>query len=81
MALPDPGPKPDRHHEVVSLAERVDALMEQLPAQYKMALHLRYRQQLSYEEMAEVLDIPLGTVKARLHRAHKQMRNLMEQDS
>jgi RNA polymerase sigma-70 factor (ECF subfamily) len=41
-----------------------------------MVVHLRHREQLSYEEIAETLDVPLGTVKARLHRAHHRLRAL-----
>lgn len=78
MALPDHGPRPDRLHEVTSLAERIDSFLERLSPAYRAVLVLRYREQLSYEEMANVLDIPLGTVKARLHRAHRHLRNLME---
>jgi RNA polymerase sigma-70 factor (ECF subfamily) len=78
ISLPDPGPRPDRLHEVTSLAEKIDAYLERLSPAYRAVLHLRYREQLSYEEMAEALDIPLGTVKARLHRAHRHLRNLME---
>jgi RNA polymerase sigma-70 factor (ECF subfamily) len=78
MALPDHGPRPDRLHEVTSLAERIDSFLERLSPAYRAVLVLRYREQLSYEEMADVLDIPLGTVKARLHRAHRHLRNLME---
>lgn len=80
MALPDHGPRPDRLHEVTNLAERIDTFLERLSPAYRAVLVLRYREQLSYEEMAEVLDIPLGTVKARLHRAHRHLRDLMEEE-
>jgi RNA polymerase sigma-70 factor (ECF subfamily) len=78
LALADPGPLPDRLHEIHRLAERVDALLERLSPMYRVILHLRYREQLSYEELAEVLEIPLGTVKARLHRAHETLRRLLQ---
>ncbi|MBD3334191.1 MAG: sigma-70 family RNA polymerase sigma factor [Candidatus Eisenbacteria bacterium] len=78
LALPDEGPAPDRLHETKSLAQRIDALLEKLSPTYRAILHLRYREQLSYEEMAEVLETPLGTVKARLHRAHRKLRELLE---
>jgi RNA polymerase sigma-70 factor (ECF subfamily) len=77
MAIPDAGSTTDRLHETTSLAERMDGLMEKLSTDYRLILHLRYRDQLSYEEMAEVLAVPLGTVKARLHRAHRNLRNLL----
>jgi RNA polymerase sigma-70 factor (ECF subfamily) len=50
------------------LAEVISA-MEELPAPYRAALTLRHMQQLSYQEVADALEIPLGTVKTHLHRA------------
>jgi RNA polymerase sigma-70 factor (ECF subfamily) len=41
-------------------------------------VELRYVQERSYDEIAETLELPLGTVKARLHRAHHQLRAWME---
>ncbi|MBU1702355.1 MAG: sigma-70 family RNA polymerase sigma factor, partial [Candidatus Eisenbacteria bacterium] len=78
MALPGKEPRPDRLHEVTTLAETVETYLERLPPIYRLILHLRYREQLTYEEMAEILGTPLGTVKARLHRAHRHLKNLME---
>lgn len=43
--------------------------VERLPGQYRLLISLRYIQELSYEEIAEVLSMPLGTVKTGLHRA------------
>ncbi len=44
-------------------------VVENLPEKYKNLVILRYFEELSYEEIAIELDIPLGTVKARLFRA------------
>ena len=55
------------------LAEALqDALMELRP-DYREAVLLRFQQGLRYEEIADILDLPLGTVKTHLHRARKQM--------
>ena len=45
-----------------------------MPEHYQAILFLRYREDLAYEEIAEALGIPLGTVKVRLHRAHEILR-------
>ncbi|MDX2246735.1 MAG: sigma-70 family RNA polymerase sigma factor [Bacteroidia bacterium] len=45
--------------------------IERLPEKYRMLVELRYFQELSYEEVAEELQIPLGTVKAQLFRARE----------
>ena len=50
-------------------AESVRKIIAQLPDHLRQILILAYFKQLSYKEMAQVLDIPLGTVKSRLHSA------------
>ena len=55
------------------LQEVLDAMAE-LPPAYRAALTLRHMQQLSYQEVADTLGIPLGTVKTHLHRARAALR-------
>ena len=52
----------------------VMAAMADLPAAYRAALTLRHMQQLSYQEVADALGIPLGTVKTHLHRARAALK-------
>ena len=49
--------------------EAVRALVDQMPEHLRLVLLLGYFQQLPYAEIAEILDIPVGTVKSRLHAA------------
>ena len=70
----DTGPAPDEALRVEWSDERFSALVDELPEHYRAILHLRYREEFSYEEIAETLGIPLGTVKVRLHRAHEGLR-------
>jgi len=49
------------------------ALLERLPAPYRQAVMLFYFEGKSYENIAEMLDIPIGTLKTYLYRARKQM--------
>ncbi len=51
--------------------------IEELPPTQKMLIQLRYQQELSYEEIAGVMQMPLGTVKTGLFRAHSQLRMAM----
>lgn len=74
--LVDPRERPDAIHEHTWLSEKLARIVEMLPDEYRMVIHLRHREQLSYEEIADLLQIPLGTVKARLHRAHRRLREL-----
>jgi RNA polymerase sigma-70 factor, ECF subfamily len=62
------GDRPPRYAEI-DLAP----LMEQLPEKQQQVLRLYYMEDKSYEEVARLLDWPMGTVKAYLHRARKQL--------
>jgi RNA polymerase sigma-70 factor (ECF subfamily) len=51
--------------------------MENLPARYRMVLILRHLQDMTYEEMAEVLTMPIGTIKTHLFRARHLLKERM----
>lgn len=53
-------------------------LMGQLSEKYRLMIELRFFEELSYEEIAEELDLPLGTVKAQLFRAKEILYSLMQ---
>jgi RNA polymerase sigma-70 factor (ECF subfamily) len=67
--LADPDAGPEEHAEQGELARRLEALVQSLPPDSRAAILLRHQQDLPYEEIARVLGVPLGTVKARIHRA------------
>ena len=67
--LPDAGPSLVEDAERVEQAEQVRALIALMPEHLREILVLGYYQQLPYAEIAEILGIPLGTVKSRLHSA------------
>ncbi len=46
-----------------------------LPPDYRAVVELRHFQELSYQEISETLDLPLGTVKTRLFRARRLLRD------
>ena len=74
----DPGLLPD---EVTSHAEeesRAAELIDSLPEHYRIVVMLRHQQDLSYEEIAEALQLPLGTVKARIHRARALLKDRIQ---
>jgi RNA polymerase sigma-70 factor (ECF subfamily) len=52
-------------------------LIESLPPRYRNLITLRYFDELSYEEIAQQLDLPLGTVKAQLFRARYLLGNII----
>ena len=53
-------------------------LVSQLKPRYKILVEKRYFEELSYEEIAQELDLPLGTVKAQLFRARDFLANMIE---
>ena len=52
-------------------------IVDQLKPMYRDLVKLRYFKELSYEEVAETLAIPIGTVKAQLHRSREQLFKIM----
>ncbi len=49
-----------------------------LPAKYRVVLILRHLQEMTYEEMAEILTIPIGTIKTHLFRARNLLKERLE---
>jgi RNA polymerase sigma-70 factor (ECF subfamily) len=58
----------------------VRAALEGLDEKYRSVLILLYYQELSYEQIASVLQCPLKTVETRLYRARRQLRTVMERE-
>ncbi len=58
--------------------EIIRLIIHKLPPKYQTLVNLRYFQELSYEEIAEELKAPLGTVKAQLHRARELLYDLVK---
>lgn len=68
------GHGPARSAELSDLAAQVRRLMQQLPEKQRLVMHLRDVEELSYDEIAETLQISLDQVKVNLHRARKAIR-------
>ncbi len=58
--------------------QRMRDVVEKLKPRYKRLVELRYFEEKSYEEISEILELPLGTVKAQLFRARDFMFELMK---
>ena len=58
----------------------VRSLLAKLPEHYRLVLLLRYWHDLGYEEIAQVVDLPVSTIKARLHRARNALAALVNGD-
>lgn len=68
---------PDVAAEQAALTRALDTALTHLRPEYREAVILRYREELSVEEIGEAMDIPVGTVKTYLFRARKEMAGLM----
>jgi RNA polymerase sigma factor (sigma-70 family) len=71
----DPNPE-----QILMKKQRVKILrriVDQLKPKYRDLVKLRYFKEYSYEEVAQELDLPLGTVKAQLHRSRDQLFKIM----
>jgi len=78
---PEPGPpSPDHADEIVATADAAAALA-QVPEDFRVALVLADVQDLPYDQIAKVLDVPVGTVKSRVHRGRLALARAMGIDA
>ncbi|HUR96459.1 MAG TPA: sigma-70 family RNA polymerase sigma factor [Pyrinomonadaceae bacterium] len=71
-----PKPSPEQDRERSEWRVEIDNVVKRLPGAYRELILLRHGQDLSYDEIAEVTGLPLGTVKNRLFRAREMMREI-----
>lgn len=69
MELPDSTWRPDKHIVADQRNVLINEAIEQLPEKYHRVIVMRHVDELSYDEIATELDLPLGTVKAHIFRA------------
>lgn len=78
--LPDPGAGPDEAFDTNELSTRIRRAISALPADKREIIVLRDYMDMSYAEIADVLDIAPGTVMSRLHRARLALKEAFEND-
>ena len=59
------------------LGDEITEALNALPVDFKTAVLLYDIEDFTYEEMASILDIPIGTVRSRLHRARKSLKKML----
>ncbi len=77
MQLEDGDPLPDRMVDGALKSERIQAALLELPAEFCEAVILRDIQDLSYDDIAEIIQKPIGTVKSRINRGRAMLQNLL----
>jgi len=72
-------PEPDVEDDLVSdeRSQIIRDAIAQLPEKYRIVIELRHQKEHSYEQISEDLDLPLGTVKARIFRAREMLNKLL----
>lgn len=68
----------DRAFGDLLLKDRLQKAIERLPVNYQVLINGHYLKGMRYEDLADALDLPMGTVKTHLHRAKRQLRHLLE---
>ena len=77
LEVPDAMPSPQDEAERRELREEIERGLAALSPEHREVLVLRELHQLSYDEIAETLDLDVGTVKSRISRGRKQLRNFL----
>ena len=77
----DPSPGPETVAERRDEARALRAAIDALPEKYRTVITLYHLQGRQYEEIARVLDVPMGTVKTHLFRAKELLRKVLAEDA
>jgi RNA polymerase sigma-70 factor, ECF subfamily len=68
----------DRQFGDLELRDRLEKAIARLPANYRLLVAAHYLDGVQYEDLADALQLPLGTLKTQLYRAKQQLRRLLE---
>ncbi len=77
--IPDWTDEPSRRILSDLFDERIQKALDSLPPEFRMVLILADVEEFSYEEISEMMDTPIGTVRSRLHRVRAMMRQKLDQ--
>ncbi len=77
--LPHPAPDPDETLDRDRFLESLRAAMSELSLRERAILALYYQEGKSYEDIAAILDLPMGTVKTQLHRAREKLKTIVRE--
>lgn len=76
--IPDPDLNPEKSIMATERNKLIKEAINKLPEKYHRAIVLRHSEEKSYEEIAEILGLPLGTVKARIFRAREMLNKTLK---
>lgn len=76
--VPDPGPSVARKFELAEVRQKIERAMESIPEAFRELFVLRHVNEFSYEEIADIKSLPVGTVKNRVFQAKELLRKRLE---
>lgn len=77
IAVPDGGETPEDYTANRELGSQIENAIGRLRPEYRTAILLRHVEGRSYEEVAEIMEVPLGTVKTYIHRGRNELKDLL----
>ncbi|MCX7718053.1 MAG: sigma-70 family RNA polymerase sigma factor [Candidatus Sumerlaeaceae bacterium] len=77
--FPDGQPTPPQVASDREAMASLEKFLHRLSEEYRVVMVLRYLEELSYEEIVEILGLSIGTVKSRIHRARHELREMMRE--
>jgi len=72
-------PGPDKEYESNDMMKRIRNLMKNMPEMYKTVIQLREIEEMSYKEIAEIMNTDIQNVKVYIFRARKQLQELIKE--
>jgi RNA polymerase sigma-70 factor (ECF subfamily) len=79
LAIVSPGESPLEELESKELGSSIEKAIGRLRPEYRSCILLRHVEAYSYEEISEIVGLPLGTVKTYIHRARQELRDALEE--
>ncbi|OFY93458.1 MAG: RNA polymerase subunit sigma-24 [Bacteroidetes bacterium RIFCSPLOWO2_12_FULL_31_6] len=76
--IKEENPDPEEKYIIDQKTKLMQEVVNSLKPRYRMLIEMRYFKEYSYEEISEHLDLPLGTVKAQLHRAREFLYHILK---
>ena len=72
--------RPGHAMERAEEEKRIQKALSQLSPEHRVVLVLKDMDEMKYEQIAETLGVPIGTVRSRLHRARQELRDILQKD-
>ncbi len=76
--MPDEAPGPSEDSEIRETQQELWKSLQKLPMKHREIILLRHFQELDYQSIADVLEIPIGTVMSRLFHARRNLKEVMQ---